>query len=79
MKNIEILESKKIIDYKFAINYMEEKLLGVKGVSNLIKLKNNIQPSEVKNNIKKAFQRMADIDANNITLETHGNTMRPGG
>ena len=30
MKNIEILESKKIIDYKFAINYMEEKLLGVK-------------------------------------------------
>ena len=26
MKNIEILESKKIIDYKFAINYMEEKL-----------------------------------------------------
>ena len=30
MKNIQILESKKIIDYKFAINYMEEKLLGVK-------------------------------------------------
>ena len=30
MKNIEILESKEIIDYKFAINYMEEKLLGVK-------------------------------------------------
>tara|TARA_B100000886_G_C20242756_1_gene415308 strand:- start:83 stop:709 length:627 start_codon:yes stop_codon:yes gene_type:complete len=30
MKNIEILESKNIIDYKFAINYMEEKLLGVK-------------------------------------------------
>ena len=30
MKNIEILESKKIIDYKFAINYMEEKLLEVK-------------------------------------------------
>ena len=30
MKNIEILESKKIIDYEFAINYMEEKLLEVK-------------------------------------------------
>ena len=30
MKNIEILESKKIIDYKFAINYMEEKLSDVK-------------------------------------------------
>ena len=30
MKNIEILKSKKIIDYKYAINYMEEKLLSVK-------------------------------------------------
>ena len=30
MKNIEILESKKVIDYRFAINYMEEKLLDVK-------------------------------------------------
>ena len=30
MKNIEILESKKIIDYKFAISYMEEKLMEVK-------------------------------------------------
>ena len=30
MKNIEILESKKIIDYEFAINYMEEKLREVK-------------------------------------------------
>jgi osmotically-inducible protein OsmY len=47
-------------------------LLGVKGVSNSISLKNNIQPGEVKENIKKAFQRMATIDTNNITLETHG-------
>ena len=30
MKNIEIIESKKIIDYKVAINYMEEKLLAIK-------------------------------------------------
>ena len=30
MKNIEILESKKIIEYKYAVNYMEEKLLCVK-------------------------------------------------
>ena len=30
MKNIEILESRNIVDYKFAINYMEKKLLGVK-------------------------------------------------
>ena len=52
-----------------------EKLLGVKGISNLITLKNNIKPSEVKDRIKKAFQRMADVDADNIILETHGNTV----
>lgn len=52
-----------------------EKLLGVKGVSNLITLKNNIKPTEVKDRIKKAFQRMANLDADNITLETHGHTV----
>ena len=60
---------------KSAAKNAVEKLVGVKGVSNLIKLKNNIKPKEVKDNIKKAFQRMADIDANNITLETHGHTV----
>ncbi|HEY5687459.1 MAG TPA: BON domain-containing protein [Yeosuana sp.] len=52
-----------------------EKLLGVKGVSNLITLKNNIKPTEVKDRIKKAFQRMANLDADNIILETHGHTV----
>lgn len=52
-----------------------EKLLGVKGVSNLITLKNNIKPTEVKDRIKKAFQRMANLDADNIILETHDHTV----
>ncbi|WP_299111262.1 BON domain-containing protein [uncultured Winogradskyella sp.] len=50
-------------------------LLGVKGVSNSISLKNNIKPSEVKDKIKKAFQRMATLDADSIILETHGHTV----
>lgn len=50
-------------------------LLGVKGVSNSISLKNNIKPTEVKDKIKKAFQRMATLDADGIILETHGNTV----
>ena len=50
-------------------------LLGVKGVSNSIKLENNIEPVEVKNRIKKAFHRMATIDSNAIILETHGHTV----
>jgi osmotically-inducible protein OsmY len=52
-----------------------ENLLGVTGVRNLITLKNNIQPSEIKDRIKKAFQRMATLEADGITLETHGNTV----
>jgi osmotically-inducible protein OsmY len=50
-------------------------LLGVKGVSNSISLKNNIKPSEIKDKIKKAFQRMATLDADGIILETHGHTV----
>ena len=50
-------------------------LLGVKGVSNSISLKNNIKPSEVKDKIRKAFQRMANLDADSIILETHGNAV----
>ena len=50
-------------------------LLGVRGVNNSISLKNNIEPTEVKDKIKKAFQRMATLDADGITLETHGHTV----
>ena len=57
-----------------AINAVDN-LLGVRGVTNMITLKNNIEPSEIKDRIKKAFQRMATLDADGITLETHGNTV----
>ncbi len=60
---------------KSAAKNAVENLLGVVGVRNLITLKNNIQPSEIKDRIKKAFQRMATLDADGITLETHGNTV----
>lgn len=60
---------------KNAAKNAAEKLMGVKGITNLITLKNNIKPSEVKDRIKKAFQRMADLDADNIILETHGHTV----
>ncbi len=50
-------------------------LLGVKGVSNSIIIKNNIKPFEVKDRIKKAFQRMATLDADGITLTTEGHTV----
>lgn len=50
-------------------------LLGVKKVSNNITLKKSIKPFEVKDRIKKAFERMADIDAEGVEIETSGHTV----
>jgi osmotically-inducible protein OsmY len=48
------------------------RLRGVKGVSNLIRLKPRVAPSEIKRKIEEAFKRSAEIDASNITVETDG-------
>jgi osmotically-inducible protein OsmY len=45
---------------------------GVKGVSNLIRLKPSVVPSEVKRKIEEAFRRSAEIDANRIAVEANG-------
>jgi len=51
-------------------------LLGVKGVVNLITLKQAVKPYQIKERIKKAFERSADIDAKAINVEVHGNTVK---
>jgi osmotically-inducible protein OsmY len=63
-------------------NYQRERaetavryLRGVKGVSNLIKLKPRVSPTEVKRKIEEAFRRSAEIDASRITIETGNNTV----
>jgi osmotically-inducible protein OsmY len=45
---------------------------GVKGISNKIELKPHLAPTEIKHKIEEAFRRSAEIDANRITVETHG-------
>ena len=45
---------------------------GLKGVSNKIELKPRVAPSEIKRKIEEAFRRSAEIDAERITVETHG-------
>lgn len=45
---------------------------GVKGVSNLIQLKPQIAPSEIKRKIEEAFRRSAELDASRVTVETSG-------
>src|SRR3954453_21005403 len=47
---------------------------GVKGVSNLIRLRPRIgpEPEEINQKIEEAFRRSALVDASRITVETHG-------
>jgi osmotically-inducible protein OsmY len=47
-------------------------LRGVKGVTNLIRLKPSVAPGEVKAEIEQALVRSAEIDAQNITVEAEG-------
>lgn len=50
-------------------------LLGVKKVVNNITLKKSIKPFEVKDRIRKAFARMANVDAEGIEVVTSGHTV----
>lgn len=52
-----------------------ENLLGVRYVSNNILLKQKVHATDIKNKIQKAFQRAAEIDSKNITVEIEGNTV----
>lgn len=45
---------------------------GLKGITNLIKVRPAIVPSEIKHKIEEAFRRSAEVDANRITVETVG-------
>jgi osmotically-inducible protein OsmY len=48
------------------------KVKGVKGVTNSITLKPQVQPSELQRKIMEAFKRNAEVDANRITVEANG-------
>ena len=50
-------------------------LRGVKGVSNLVKLKPRVSPTEVKRKIEEAFRRSAEIDASRVTIEASNGTV----
>jgi osmotically-inducible protein OsmY len=47
-------------------------LLGVRSVSNQIKIKPPVAPCEIKHCIEDAFRRSAQVDANRITVEANG-------
>jgi hypothetical protein len=45
-----------------------QRLRGVKGISNLIRIKPKTVPADIKRKIDEAFRRSAEIDANRITV-----------
>lgn len=50
-------------------------LVGVKGVTNQIKLKVSARPEDVQKKIEAAFQRSAEIDADSVFVVTDGDTV----
>ena len=48
------------------------KLKGVKGISNLVTLKPRVAPSEIKAKIEEALRRMAEVDADRVTVTATG-------
>jgi osmotically-inducible protein OsmY len=48
------------------------RLVGVKGVSNLILVKPGVSPSDLKRRIEEALKRTAESDASQITVEVNG-------
>jgi osmotically-inducible protein OsmY len=63
------------VDWQFqkkAAERAARDLVGVKGVTNLIDVRPQVKPSEVKSQIEDALKRSAEIDARAITIETDG-------
>ena len=63
------------VDWKFQSERAEEavrRVRGLKGVTNLIKIKPRATPSEVKERIEEALKRTAEIDAQKITVDVSG-------
>jgi osmotically-inducible protein OsmY len=52
-----------------------ENLLGVKYVANNITIRQQVKATDIKDKIKSAFVRSADIEAKNITVEVDGHTV----
>jgi osmotically-inducible protein OsmY len=72
-----------IVDWeyqKISAQNSVENLIGVRGVTNSIKIKSkDIDVKDIKDKIMKAFQRNATIDASGIKLESTGNRVTLSG
>ena len=44
----------------------------MKGISNLIRLRPQAEPTEIRRKIEEAFRRSAEVDASRVTVEASG-------
>lgn len=51
-------------------------LIGVRGVSNAITLKQSVEPGDIKERIRKALERSAQIEADNIKVTVDGHKVK---
>jgi osmotically-inducible protein OsmY len=58
---------------------LASRISGVKGVSNLIAVRQAPSSFDVRNRIVDALKRSADLDASTITVQTEGDTVKLGG
>lgn len=66
------------VEWKFQSERAEaavRRVKGLKGVTNLIKIKPRVAPSDVKQRIEEALKRSAEVDAQKITVEASGGTV----
>lgn len=64
---------------KNTISGLVENLLGVRGITNLIKVAPKIEAKEIKRKIMAAFHRSATLDADKINIETTGSKVTLAG
>ncbi|OSJ30427.1 ornithine aminotransferase [Bradyrhizobium japonicum] len=57
---------------KTAAEHAVRKIKGVKGVTNVITVKPNLEPTEIKRKVMDAFKRNAEVDADHISVEANG-------
>ena len=53
-----------------------QNLIGVRGVSNSISIKQAVEPTQIKERIKKAFERSAEVEARNIDVIVDGHKVK---
>lgn len=58
---------------KSTAEFAVRRIKGVKGLTNSIVVKPRVEPTEIQKKILDAFKRNAEVDANRIQVETHGN------